>query len=406
MSKIDTSRFLWCAGIEDTFIADPFPATGKTLDEYELTGHYRLWKSDLDRATSLGIDALRWGIPWYKVNPEKNKWDWSWIDEVIPYLSEEKKICPILDLMHYGTPRWLEKAFIDPDYPSYVEEYTARVIERYGKWVSMATPFNEPHTACEFAGRQGQWPPYGNGYSGYVAVLRGIIYGVLRQVKLLKSAGIACVEVECSGGALAAERCYEAEALQERVLQSMYFDFLTGNIQALEPVRGFLLDNGMKAEDLDYFAHNGQSIDIMGINYYPQFSFQEIYTDAEGKTARRNHQEWTEDLKRVITARYEKYHCPMIITETSIRDDQDMKLRWLRDSAALVLEMRAGGLPLMGYTWFPIIDMYDWSYRINPGPKEDFEARFGFWDAERRENPCVEEYRKIIAAYKDGRHEG
>ena len=28
---------MFCGGIEDTFIADPYPATGKTLDEYELT---------------------------------------------------------------------------------------------------------------------------------------------------------------------------------------------------------------------------------------------------------------------------------------------------------------------------------------------------------------------------------
>ncbi|GHV50900.1 hypothetical protein AGMMS49579_05240 [Spirochaetia bacterium] len=406
MAKIDSSRFLWCAGIEDTFIADPFPATGKILDEYELTDHYRFWKADMDRVASLGIDALRWGIPWYRVNPEKNKWDWSWTDEVIPYMVEEKKIRPILDLMHYGVPRWLERAFIDPSYPDHVEEYTARVIERYGKWITMATPFNEPHTACEFAGRRGEWPPYGKDYGGYVAVLRGVIYGVLRQVKLLKKAGITCVEVECSGGAWAAEDRYDAEAALERTLQSMYFDFLTGNITALEPLRLFLLNNGMKDADLDYFAQNGQTIDIMGINYYPQFSFQEIYTGADGKTARRNHQEWTEDLRRLILGRYEKYHCPMIITETSIRDDQEMKLRWLQDSTALALELHAAGLPLMGYTWFPVIDMYDWEYRVNAGPKENFKARFGFWDAERRENPCVEAYRNIIAGHKGGHHGG
>ena len=37
-------RFHWGFGIEDTFIGDPHPVTGKVLDEYELTDHYRLWK--------------------------------------------------------------------------------------------------------------------------------------------------------------------------------------------------------------------------------------------------------------------------------------------------------------------------------------------------------------------------
>jgi beta-glucosidase/6-phospho-beta-glucosidase/beta-galactosidase len=340
---LDTSRFLWCAGIEDTFIADPFPQTGKILDEYELTGHYEEWRADCDRAAGLGIDALRWGIPWYRVNPEKNKWDWSFPDQVIPYLVEEKKISLILDLMHYGTPRWLEKAFIDPDYPAWVEEYTGRVIERYRPWISLVTPFNEPHTACEFAGRRGEWPPYLTGYDGYAAVLRGIIYGVLRQVKLLQEAGIRRVEVECSGGSWAEDSRYESDASRERILQSMYFDFLTGNMAALEPVRPFLLDKGMRSEDLDFFAQNGQPLDIMGINYYPQSSFQEIYTDGEGRPVRRNHPGWTGDLDRIIRERYAKYHRPMMITETSVRDDPEMKLRWLRDSSALAVEIHKSG---------------------------------------------------------------
>ena len=37
--------FLWATGIEDTFITDPWPATGRTLDEYELTQHYERRKS-------------------------------------------------------------------------------------------------------------------------------------------------------------------------------------------------------------------------------------------------------------------------------------------------------------------------------------------------------------------------
>ena len=47
-------RFHWGFGIEDTFIGDPHPLTGKVLDEYELTDHYRLWKEDFDRIGTIG----------------------------------------------------------------------------------------------------------------------------------------------------------------------------------------------------------------------------------------------------------------------------------------------------------------------------------------------------------------
>lgn len=51
-------RFHWGFGIEDTFIGDPHPVTGKVLDEYELTDHYRLWKEDFDRIGTIGLDSV------------------------------------------------------------------------------------------------------------------------------------------------------------------------------------------------------------------------------------------------------------------------------------------------------------------------------------------------------------
>src|SRR5690348_10361641 len=99
--------FLWAAGIEDTFV--PQVRNGhRPLDEYELLGHYEHWREDIALGRDLGLKAMRWGVPWYKVEPEKGRFDWSWIDEVIPYMVEELGILPIVDLMHYGTPFWMK----------------------------------------------------------------------------------------------------------------------------------------------------------------------------------------------------------------------------------------------------------------------------------------------------------
>ena len=45
----------------------------RALDEYELMGHYEHWREDLSLATQLGLKAMRWGVPWYKVEPEQGK---------------------------------------------------------------------------------------------------------------------------------------------------------------------------------------------------------------------------------------------------------------------------------------------------------------------------------------------
>ena len=108
--------FRFAVGIEDTFI--PQERVGqRRLDEYELTQHYQFWREDLDLVARSGADSLRWGIPWYRVEPEPGRFEWDWVDRVIDHISELGLTC-IVDLMHYGTPLWMTKSFLDPDYPS------------------------------------------------------------------------------------------------------------------------------------------------------------------------------------------------------------------------------------------------------------------------------------------------
>ncbi len=401
---MDTDKFLWCCGIEDTFICDPHPVTGKTLDEYTLTGHYDTWKEDLMKVQGLGVDALRWGIPWYKVQPNKNTWDWSWTDQVIPYLVEELKVDLIADLMHYGTPQWMEGSLIHPDYPQYVEAYTAALIDRYGSLLKMATPFNEPHTAAEFAGRRGEWPPYLSGDGGYLEVYKNIMKGTLRQTALLQEKGITCIQVECSGGSLTKDPALEERAALETTVQSMFFDFLNGDLSPLEPFFPLFRKSGFTDKDFTYFAENGTGIDVMGVNFYPQFSFQNILQNKEGELERTTHDLWTEDLIRILHARHEQYGCPMMITETSVRDDDDKKKEWLLEATDAVHKEFLSGLPVLGFTWFPVFDMYDWDYRVEEGEKEEFKACFGFWNQEREAyNEGAGTYREIIRKEKESR---
>ena len=48
------ASFLWAVGIEDTFITQPHPRTGRMLDEYELTGHYARVAEDISLMKQLG----------------------------------------------------------------------------------------------------------------------------------------------------------------------------------------------------------------------------------------------------------------------------------------------------------------------------------------------------------------
>jgi len=122
----DPGEFLWATGIENTFVPQVRPGH-RTLDEYQLMGHYEHWRQDLALVRELGIRALRWGVPWYRVEPfQPGEFDWRWTDEVLPYMVEELGLTPIIDLMHYGCPFWLRREFASADYPAAVAAYASR----------------------------------------------------------------------------------------------------------------------------------------------------------------------------------------------------------------------------------------------------------------------------------------
>ena len=106
----------------------------RAIDEYELTGHYEHWHDDLALARDAGAELLRWGVPWYRINPEPG--------ELGVELARPRRrpfrgagLRPIVDLMHYGTPLWLEDQFLNASYPERVAAYSREVASRYaGVW--------------------------------------------------------------------------------------------------------------------------------------------------------------------------------------------------------------------------------------------------------------------------------
>src|SRR5437762_1736575 len=80
--------FFWAAGIEDTFITAAHEKTGRMLDEYELTQHYERWAGDLELMKELGITHARYGIPWHRINPTANTWNWDFADKALERLLE------------------------------------------------------------------------------------------------------------------------------------------------------------------------------------------------------------------------------------------------------------------------------------------------------------------------------
>ncbi|MEW9032027.1 MAG: family 1 glycosylhydrolase [Planifilum fimeticola] len=393
-----TGRFYWAAGIEDTFVPQGGPGK-RPLDEYELTQHDRKWREDLDLCAGLGIDALRYGIPWYKVQPKPDFFEWGRVDEAIGYILE-KGIEPIVDLLHYGTPLWMDRQFLNPSYPEWVSAYARAFAERYAGRIRMFTPVNEPFIHAEFCGRTGRWPPEATGDRGFILLMKNIAKGAIRTVQALREAipDSVMVHVEATGWFVAEGAPVEASIKHEWHRRFLYFDLITGRVDSAHPLYSWLLENGMEAEDLEWFRRHRVDVDIMGLNYYPDLSVFRM--DGDGP---RGIWGGTWALEELLVRYHRRYGRPLWITDTSTNGTDAERLRWLEASTDWVLRKRET-LPIVGYTWWPLFDLVNWDYREGGGDVEAYLEPMGLWRLEKRPNgelervrtPVADAYRRVI----------
>lgn len=393
----DDGRLHYGVGIEDTFIPQIRPGH-RALDEYELTQHYSHWREDLDLVAESGAQFIRWGVPWYLVEPEPGRFDWSWTDQVARHMSERGLRC-IVDLMHYGTPTWLDNAFLNSAYPERVAAYGRAVAERYrGVWDDF-TPLNEPIVNAEWCGQNGKWPPYLEGVDGFLALVRVLARGMVRTQQEIADVNPDAVFVHVDAGFR-----YEGETapLPRELLEQLRFlalDLITGRVDDAHPLRGWLGEHGFDGAELSWFRENAVRPDVVGVNYYPTFTT--VRMDAEGNTSPvPAGAAGLRDLTQLYSARY---GLPIIITETSLVGTPQEKIAWLRDSEREVAALRSEGIPIVGYTWFPFLDLVDWLYRFDGRTVDDWMLDFGLvtlvrqgdQQLARRRNAAFDVYREI-----------
>jgi hypothetical protein len=141
------------------------------------------------------------------------------------------------------------------------------------------------------------------------------------------------------------------------------FDLLTARVTPGHSLYGWLLDSRASERELEEIAGQPVPIHVMGLNFYPQWSTHEVYTNNRGKVARRLIEKDGSGFGDMVASFYQRYGVSIMITETSAKGAHEERLAWLDSSLAAVKRLRGEGVPVLGYTWFPLFTMIDWRYR-------------------------------------------
>lgn len=345
------ARFHWLVGVENALIPD------MGVDQLAWSGHKARWREDLALAKATGADLIRYGVTWPELNPAPGRYDWSWSDAVVDEL-ERLGLEPVWDLIHFGAPGYLAGGFLDPDYREAVTRFAGAFAARYRGSVRRITPFNEPYIGTYFRAGWGIWPPHLKGREGFAKLLYPIVEGVRSSIRAIRESNPEA-EIWLNDGAdhfhpAAPELAEEAARRTEERYAA--FDLLLGLARPGQATFEWLRaagypEAGLRAEAVE--------IEVIGLDYYPDTE-HELYLDEAGASAIRRASAPL-GVCRTAAAYFERYRRPLFIAESSTGGDDETRQAWLEYNLREIRRARAAGVPIVGYTWWPLFDHIDWN---------------------------------------------
>lgn len=386
-----SSKFMFATGIENSYPTILLPnGQVKRVDELEKTNHYNLWRRDFELTKEMGIEFLRYGPPYYKTHLGPEKYDWEFSDLTFTAL-REMGITPIVDLCHFGVPDWIG-GFANPDFPHLFANYARAFALRFPH-IQYYTPVNEIYVAALFSGQLGWWNDRLTGDRNFVTILKNLCKANIMAMQ-------AILEVRADTTFIQSESTEYFHAESPDVRSQAHFlnekRFLSLDLTYGYPVSAtmyeYLLDNGLTREEYHWFGDSDiRAQCVMGNDYYET---NEHLVQRDGKIVPSG------DVLGyyVVTKQYfDRYRLPVMHTETNIREP--LALDWLKRQWANAHRLKQDGVPLIGFTWYSLIDQVDWDTalredngRVNP---------LGLYDINRNIRPVGEEYKQLISEWQE-----
>jgi beta-glucosidase/6-phospho-beta-glucosidase/beta-galactosidase len=98
----------------------------------------------------------------------------------------------------------------------------------------------------------------------------------------------------------------------------------------------------------------------------------------------------------VITRQYfDRYRMPVMHTETN--RTAHLAVEWLWKEWMNLLRLREDGVPIIGFTWFGLVDMKDWDTALTQ--IRGTVNKVGLYSLQRKPRTVAKEYRRLVEEY-------
>jgi beta-glucosidase/6-phospho-beta-glucosidase/beta-galactosidase len=384
------SRFIFATGIEGSY-----PTIGNGTwrrDQMQETGHYAFWQRDFELARQIGVTHLRYGPPLHLILAGPGDYRWDLADEPMAEL-ERYGPEPIIDLCHFGVPAWLG-GLQNPEIAAALAAYAGAFAERY-PWARFYTPINELYVCARMSTLDGLWNDQARDERGFVAAAFNLAEASVQMADAILRHRPDAVFIHSESGEYYHPCCpdphIEAVAAFENDRRFLPLDLLFGH-EVGEVMLGYLREQGREEEYRRFLAREVPRRSAIGVDYY---QWNERLVGQDG------HARYLGELFGwyVIAGQYwQRYRRPMMHTETNFGDALEAP-RWLWRQWHNLQLLRSSGVPLIGFTWYSLVDQIDWD--IGLAAANGTVDPVGLFDLNRDPRMVGLSYKHLIGMHRD-----
>jgi beta-glucosidase len=322
------------------------PDSGTTEPSGDCCDSYHRYAEDHAIVAGLGLDNYRFSLEWSRIEPEEGEVSVAALDHYARVCDDllGRGVTPVVTFHHFTTPRWVARQggwAVDATAERFAR-FCERVTRHLGERIGVACTINEPNMVATGGYLGGVFPP---GHRDPDE--RRTVNDVFCRAHRLAVAAIKGVRPDLDVGlTLAMQSPHPVHGGEERARRIM-----------------------LNLEDVYLEAATGD--DFLGVQTYSRMRIgpDGALPPPDGaRTTTMGYEFWPEALEETLRRAWLATDgTPLIVTENGIATERDEeRIEYVERALAGVLRALADGIDVRGYTYWSLLDNFEWAYGYGP----------------------------------------
>lgn len=306
------------------------------------------WDRDVALLRRLGVGGYRFSVEWSRLEPAPGERSVAALDNYrrLCEALREAGIRPTVTLHHFTTPRWasLSGGWTDPSIVDRFGEFAEWTVRGLDGLVDRYCTLNEPNIVAGMGYLMGMFPP---GVAGDVAAHDSAVANMVAAHR----AGVAAVRASSSGAEVG----------------------LTVSMTDYQAVDGGASSVAEAEATEDVFLEATSGDDFLGVQVYTRMLMgpNGWVGPAEGVpvVSSMGYELWPDALEACLRRAWARTggRMPLLVTENgTAADDGADRVDYVRRALEGVLAVLDDGIDVRGYTYWSLMDNFEWAFGYVP----------------------------------------